>query len=101
MRTSRFVARAVVSFIALTFGISFVALAAASPVVTQINRSTGPTGGGTAGTISGSNFVAGAATVVFGGNAAASGSCSSMTQCTATSPAGSGNVGGIVLRSDR
>jgi hypothetical protein len=62
------------------------------PVVTLLSRSTGPAGGGTLVTITGANFVIGATTVMFGPNAATGVSCTSTTQCTATSPAGSGTV---------
>jgi uncharacterized protein (DUF2141 family) len=62
------------------------------PVISSINPSTGPTTGGTAITITGSNFVVGATAVQFGANSAAGVSCSSVTTCTATSPAGSGMV---------
>lgn len=64
------------------------------PIVTSIDPSTVPRSGGTVVTITGSNFVPGATTVSFGSSAATSVSCSSTTNCTATSPAGTGTVSG-------
>ncbi len=62
-----------------------------APTVTSVNPNTGPPGGGTSVTITGTNF-SGATAVRFGGNAAGSFSVNSATQITATSPAGSGTV---------
>jgi uncharacterized repeat protein (TIGR01451 family) len=62
------------------------------PTVTAINPTSGSGAGGTVVTIIGTNFVVGATTVVFGGSAGTSVTCASITQCTATSPAGSGTV---------
>ena len=58
------------------------------PTVTGISPSTGPVAGGTAVTITGTNFAAGA-TVTFGGAAATNVVVASGTQVTATTPAGS------------
>ena len=57
------------------------------PTVTGVSPSSGPTAGGTAVAISGSNFVAGA-TVTFGSTAATNVVVVSGTQITATTPAG-------------
>jgi hypothetical protein len=62
------------------------------PTVTSINPTSGPNTGGTIVTIIGTNFVVGATTVSFGGSAGTNVTCASITQCTATSPAGSGTV---------
>jgi hypothetical protein len=62
------------------------------PTVTAINPTFGTNTGGTAVTITGTNFLVGATTVAFGGSAGTSATCASITQCTATSPAGSGTV---------
>ncbi|HEV7763890.1 MAG TPA: Calx-beta domain-containing protein [Thermoanaerobaculia bacterium] len=84
-------------FIGLSAAIVIVTLALtpianADPVVTLLNRSSGPAAGGTAVTITGSNFIVGATTVKFGTANGTSVSCSSTTRCTATSPAGSNTV---------
>ena len=60
--------------------------------ISAVSPNQGTSLGGTSITISGSGFVTGATTFKFGANAAASASCTSSTQCTATSPAGSGSV---------
>jgi hypothetical protein len=62
--------------------------------VSGINPASGPAAGGTTVTISGGSFstTGGATTIQFGSNAATGVNCSSTTQCTATSPAGSGTV---------
>ncbi len=67
-------------------------LTAIAPVVTSISPRFAPAAGGTVVTITGSNFIVGATTVNFGVNAGTSVSCASATQCTATSPGGSGTV---------
>jgi hypothetical protein len=64
------------------------------PTVTGISPSTGPVAGGTAVTITGTNFAAGA-TVSFGGAAATNVVVVSGTQVTATTPAGS--VGAVTV----
>jgi hypothetical protein len=57
------------------------------PAVTGISPTSGPNVGGTVVTITGRNFdTTGKTTVSFGGAAATGVSCSSPTQCTATSP---------------
>jgi hypothetical protein len=65
-----------------------------APTVTGLDPSSGPAAGGTLMTITGSGFspTPGATTISFGGVAAADASCSSATQCTATSPPGIGTV---------
>ncbi|HEX3070432.1 MAG TPA: FG-GAP-like repeat-containing protein, partial [Thermoanaerobaculia bacterium] len=67
-------------------------LTVSPPVVTKISPMFGPAAGGTVVTITGSNFIVGATTLKFGATAGTSVSCASTTQCTATSPAGSGTV---------
>ena len=59
----------------------------AAPTITSIAPSTGPVAGGTAVTITGTNFT-GATAVSFGGVAATSFTVNSATSITATSPAG-------------
>ena len=59
-----------------------------TPTVTSVAPNNGPTGGGTAVTIAGTNFVSGA-TVTFGSNAATNVAVVSSTSITATTPAGS------------
>ena len=59
-----------------------------SPAVSNVSPNNGPTAGGTAVTITGTNFAAGA-TVTFGANAATNVVVVSGTQITATTPAGS------------
>jgi len=66
------------------------------PTVTSIAPTSGPTGGGTVVTITGTNFAVGGTTVTFGGVAAAAVNCSSTTTCTATSPSGAGVVNVLV-----
>ena len=58
----------------------------ATPTVTSVSPNTGSTVGGTAVTITGTNFAAGA-TVTFGGTAATNVIVASATQITATTPA--------------
>jgi secreted PhoX family phosphatase len=62
----------------------------AQPTVTAVSPSSGPTGGGSRVTITGTSFigVSGAAAVKFGANNAAAYTVNSPTQITATSPAG-------------
>ena len=64
------------------------------PTVTSVSPNNGPTSGGTAVTISGSNFVAGA-TVTFGGASATNVVVVSGTQITAKTPAG--NAGAVTV----
>jgi hypothetical protein len=65
------------------------------PALTSLSPNQGPAAGGTVVTISGSGFstTPGATSVAFGSARASSVSCSSSTQCTATSPPGMGTVG--------
>lgn len=63
----------------------------ATPTVTGVSPSSGPTTGGTSVTISGTNFTD-ATAVTFGGNPAASFTVNSATSITATAPAGAGTV---------
>lgn len=66
----------------------------APPAVTGLSPTAGPVAGGTVVTLSGSGFdpAPGATGVRFGGAAATNVTCTSTTQCTATSPAGSSTV---------
>jgi hypothetical protein len=91
-RRTRFNDVLAISFVVCAFLHASVGLAAVMPVVTKISPMFGATGGGTVVTITGSNFVVGATTVAFGASSGTSVSCASVTQCTATSPAGSGTV---------
>ena len=75
-----------------SFNVSILLNAFCPPTVTSINPTSGANAGGTVVTITGTNFVVGATTVAFGGSAGTSVTCASITQCTATSPAGSGTV---------
>ncbi|MGH3219672.1 MAG: IPT/TIG domain-containing protein, partial [Streptosporangiaceae bacterium] len=62
-----------------------------APAVSAVSPASGPASGGTAVTITGTNFAAGD-TVSFGGSAAAGVTVSSATSITAVSPAGSGTA---------
>ena len=82
---------------AITAGFTYVLPA---PSVTSVTPLSGPTTGGTAITITGTNFVAGA-TVTLGGNAAAAVAVVSGTKIKATTPAGAaGAVSVKVTNSD-
>ncbi|WP_233271958.1 autotransporter domain-containing protein [Paraburkholderia acidiphila] len=70
----------------MTFALPGLASAAAPPSVTSINPTSGPTGGGTSVTITGTSFT-GASAVYFGGTAATSFTVVSATQIVAMSPA--------------
>ena len=72
----------------LTSGFTYVTSLAGSPTVAGVSPNSGSTAGGTAVTITGTNFAAGA-TVTFGGTAATKAVVVSGTQITATTPAGS------------
>jgi hypothetical protein len=63
-------------------------LDAGMPTLTQVSPASGPTGGGTSVTLTGSEFVQFFTTVRFGGVAATSVAVSSATSLTATTPAG-------------
>ena len=67
-------------------GQMIVAAAPPGPTITSVAPNNGPVAGGTAVTITGSNFVAGA-TVAFGGTAATNVNVVSATSITATAPA--------------
>jgi IPT/TIG domain len=69
-----------------------------NPTVTGISPTRGPSGGGTAVTITGCNFT-GATSVSFGTKAAASFTVNSDTSITAVSPPGSGTVNVVVTKS--
>ncbi len=56
------------------------------PTVTKVTPSSGPTGGGTAVTLTGTGFVAGATTVTFGGVAGTTVHVTSATKLTVKSP---------------
>ena len=73
----------------------FTYAASTSPTVASISPDSGPAGGGTNVTITGTNLT-GATAVEFGGAAATNVAVDSATQITATSPAGSGTVNVIV-----
>jgi thermitase len=70
------------------------ALSTAAPVITSISPSSGPPGGGTQVTITGTDFsrLAGATVVRFGSNIASGVTCASVQTCTAISPAGVGSL---------
>jgi hypothetical protein len=68
----------------------------APPTVSSVAPSSGSTAGGTAVTITGTNFATGA-TVTFGGTAATSVVVVSGTQITATTPAGSAGVVTVIV----
>ena len=68
--------------------VTFAAVSGPAPTVTSVSPNSGTTAGGTAVTITGTNFAAGA-TVTFGSTAATNVVVVSGTQITATTPAGS------------
>ena len=72
----------------LTSGFTYVTSLAGSPTVAGVSPNSGSTAGGTAVTITGTNFAVGA-TATFGGTAATKAVVVSGTQITATTPAGS------------
>ncbi|MGO9228064.1 MAG: beta strand repeat-containing protein, partial [Bryobacteraceae bacterium] len=72
----------------LTNGFTYISNVPAPPSVTSVSPSSGSTAGGTAVTITGTNFAAGA-TVTFGGTAAANVVVVNGTTITATTPVGS------------
>jgi hypothetical protein len=76
----------------LTNGYTYVA----APTVTGVSPSSGPTTGGTAVTITGTNFVSGAA-VMFGATAATNVVVTSATQITATTPSSATGAVNIVV----
>ena len=68
--------------------VTFSAVSGPVPTVSSVSPNSGPTAGGTAVTITGTNFAAGA-TVTFGGTAATNVVVVNSTTITATTPAGS------------
>ncbi len=74
--------------------VTFSAVSGPVPTVSSVSPSSGSTAGGTAVTITGTNFVAGA-TVTFGGTAATNVAVVSSTSITATTPAGA--AGGVTV----
>ena len=77
-------------------GDQFTYLAPPPPTVTAVNPASGPTQGGTAITITGTNFD-GTATVAIGGNAATGVSVVSATQINATTPPHPAGVADVVV----
>jgi hypothetical protein len=73
---------------------TFVLASAPTPTITGIGPATGPTSGGTAVTITGTSFAAGA-TVTFGANAATNVTVLNSTTISAATPAGS--VGAVTV----
>ncbi|MCI0342429.1 MAG: IPT/TIG domain-containing protein [Planctomycetales bacterium] len=69
---------------------------AGAPVVTNVSPAFGPPAGGTAITLTGTNFVSGA-TVTIGGNPATSVVFASATQLTAVTPAGSAGAQTVIV----
>jgi len=67
-----------------------------APTIATISPASGPTGGGTAVTLTGTGFLAGA-TIVFGSAAATAVTVVSPTQITATTPAGSAGAVNVVV----
>jgi hypothetical protein len=72
-------------------GATLFAYATSGPAVTAVSPNTGPPGGGTSVTITGTNFT-GATAVSFGSTPATSFTVNGATSITATSPAGTGTV---------
>ncbi|GAC1569920.1 MAG: hypothetical protein NVS3B18_01590 [Candidatus Dormibacteria bacterium] len=63
------------------------------PAVTSISPTSGPSAGGTTVAVTGTGFsTTGTTTVQFGSTPATGVTCTSSTQCSATSPAGAGSV---------
>jgi hypothetical protein len=76
--------------------VAFSAVSTPGPTVTGVSPSSGATGGGTAVTITGTNFVSGA-TVTFGSAAATNVVVSNSTSITTTTPAGSAGAVGVTV----
>ena len=76
--------------------VTFFARSGPAPTVTNVSPNSGTTAGGTAVTISGTNFTAGA-TVTFGSAAATNVVVVSGTQITATTPVGSAGVATVTV----
>jgi hypothetical protein len=68
----------------------------AAPTVTDVSPNTGPARGGFDTVITGTNFVPGQTSVMFGSTPSPQVECESTTVCHAVSPAGSGGVSIIV-----
>jgi glucose/arabinose dehydrogenase len=84
----------------LTSGYTYTAAANPAPTVTSINPNTGVTTGGTAVTLTGTGFLAGA-TVSFGGTAATGVALVNSTTITASTPAhAAGAVNVVVINTD-
>ena len=66
------------------------------PTVASVSPTSGPTGGGTSVTITGTDFVSGA-TVTFGGAAATGVTFNSATSITATTPSGAAGQADVVI----
>ncbi|MGA9673360.1 MAG: IPT/TIG domain-containing protein [Terracidiphilus sp.] len=75
---------------------TFAAVAAPQPTVTSVSPNTGSTAGGTAVTITGTNFAAGA-TVTFGSAAATNVAVVNGTTITATTPAGTAGAATVTV----
>jgi hypothetical protein len=75
---------------------TFAAVAPPQPTLTSVNPNTGSTAGGTAVTITGTNFAAGA-TVTFGGTAATNVAVMNSTTITATTPAGTAGAATLTV----
>jgi uncharacterized repeat protein (TIGR01451 family)/CSLREA domain-containing protein len=67
------------------------------PAISSINPTSGPEAGGTAVTLTGTDFVVGATTVTFDIGQALGVNCSSTSECVATSPPGSGVVNVVAI----
>ncbi len=70
---------------------------AAAPTVTGVSPSSGPIGGGTTVTITGTGFVSGSTTVTFGGTAGTNVTVASSTSLTVTAPAHTGGQFDVVV----
>jgi hypothetical protein len=69
----------------------------AVPTVTGIAPSGGPVAGGTAVTVSGTDFVPGLTSVSVGGTGATGVSCSSATECSISTPPGTAGVADVIV----
>jgi hypothetical protein len=76
--------------------VAFSAVSTPAPTITSVSPSSGATGGGTAVTITGTNFLSGA-TVTFGSAAATNVVVSNSTSITATTPAGSAGAATVTV----
>ncbi|PYP89132.1 MAG: hypothetical protein DMF61_03970 [Blastocatellia bacterium AA13] len=80
----------------LTSGYTYVAPSGPAPTVTAASPSSGPTNGGTAITLTGTNFASGA-TVTIGGTAATNVAVTNATTITATTPAHTAGAVNVVV----